>query len=88
VDYLWYNDFVRKPPQHIMNTNPTTIVTHEVNNLEFICITDHIRPEQYVEWEVEFTYQGKQYVGFLGGCPHFPSTKCDEFIVDAEPIIL
>ena len=66
-----------------MNT-PTNILTSHVSNLEFIRISDDIRPNKWVLWEVRFDYQGLSCVGFLGACPHRPSLVQDDTIEDCE----
>lgn len=45
--------------------NTTSIPTSSVSNLEFIEIADILRPDQWADWSVEFSYKGKEYEGFL-----------------------
>ena len=67
------------------NTLPDIISINKVRNLEFLRITDEIRPGQYVEWEVEFDYLSYSgCTGFLMACPYNPATLCDEFITEVE----
>jgi hypothetical protein len=56
----------------------------EVQNLEFIRISDDIRPNEWVEWEVRFTLDGLEYEGFLGACPFAPYVNHDEYIENPE----
>jgi len=67
------------------NTLPDIIAVKNVRNLEFICISDEVRPGQIVEWEVAFDYLSYSgCTGFLMACPYNPATNCDEFIHDVE----
>lgn len=59
---------------------PTTIDTALVSNLEFIRISEDIRPVQWVEWEVRFSYQGTDCEGFLQACPFRPNLMADSVI--------
>lgn len=56
----------------------------EVQNLEFIRISDDIRPNQWVEWEVRFSLDGLEYEGFLCACPFAPYVNHAEYIENIE----
>ena len=68
-----------------MNT-PSEISTDFIQDLEFIRISDEIRPNKWVEWEVRFVYEGYPCEGFLGGCPNRPNLHHDDVIESAERI--
>jgi hypothetical protein len=57
--------------------------TDTVTNLKFIRITDHVRPGQWVEWEVEFKRGEHSYSGFLYAQPNSPESMFDNEIHDA-----
>lgn len=67
-----------------MATIPTTIPFEDITDIEFLTISDHIRPGQWVEWEVRFDYQGDPCLGFLDGCPHHPTLHHGDQIENAE----
>ena len=43
----------------------TEINTSLVSDLTFIDIADTLRPDQWADWYVEFSYKGKDYEGSL-----------------------
>lgn len=47
-----------------------TIDTDSVQDLEFIEIADILRPDQWADWYVEFSYKGESYEGSLGAGVH------------------
>lgn len=53
----------------IMST-PTTLATDQVTNLEFQTLLDELKPGQWNDYGVSFTYNGKEYFGCLQSCPH------------------
>jgi hypothetical protein len=67
-----------------MNTS-LTLNTANVSDLAFVRLADRV-DSNWAEWEVEFDYNGKAYVGFLGACPFHPSLLHDDKIVEAELI--
>ena len=69
---------------HYMNPVPDIIPVNKVNNLEFIRISDDLRPGQWVEWEVEFSYLSYSCSGFLCACPVNPAMTCDDFIEECD----
>ena len=46
------------------------IKTSSVSDLTFIEIADTLRPDQWADWSVEFSYQGKEYEGSLQAGVH------------------
>ena len=42
--------------------------------------------DNWADWEVEFTVNGKSYVGFLGACPFHPEDMHDDDIIEAEEL--
>ena len=67
-----------------MTAIPHTLSTSDVQNLEFLRISDDICPNKWVEWEVRFDYHGLSCVGFLGGCPFRPNLVHDTAIEGCE----
>ena len=56
-----------------------------VSDLSFVSITDRV-DSNWADWEVEFTANGKSYVGFLGACPFHPEDMHDDDIIEAEEL--
>ena len=46
------------------------LAVNSVSDLTFIEITDTLRPDQWADWSVEFSYQGKEYEGSLQAGVH------------------
>ena len=46
------------------------IKTSLVSKLKFIEIADTLRPDQWADWYVEFSYKGKEYKGSLQAGVH------------------
>lgn len=67
-------------------TIPSTLTITEVQDLEFVRISDHVRPNQWVEWEVRFTFQGFSCEGFVMGCPSHPTLSNEGLIENIETI--
>jgi len=59
------------------------VSTSAVSDLSFVSIADRL-DSNWAEWEVEFNYDGKSYVGFLGACPLHPDLMHGEKILDVE----
>ena len=60
-----------------------TLNTSEVSDLEFIRVSDLIS-HKWADWEVNFTFEGKPYFGFLGACPYHPDMMQDVTIENCE----
>ena len=66
----------------VMN-NLLYISTSAVSDLSFVSIADRV-DSNWAEWEVEFNYDEKSYVGFLGACPFHPDEMHGDKILDVE----
>ena len=65
-------------------TRMTEINTSLVSDLTFIEITDTLRPHQWADWYVEFSYKGKEYEGSLGAGVHNAEDFHHDVIEDIE----
>lgn len=52
-------------------------------DLEFIEIVDHL-DHNWVEWMVEFSYEGIEYTGEIQACPFHPDLMHDTYICAIE----
>jgi hypothetical protein len=59
--------------------------TADVTDLSFVSISDRV-DSNWADWEVEFTANGKSYVGFLGACPFHPDDMHGDEIIEAEEL--
>lgn len=59
--------------------------TADVTDLSFVSISDRV-DSHWADWEVEFTANGKSYVGFLGACPFHPDDMYGDEIIEAEEL--
>jgi hypothetical protein len=59
--------------------------TADVTDLSFVSIADRV-DDNWAEWEVEFDYNGKPHVGFLGACPIHPELSYEDTITEAEEL--
>jgi len=55
-----------------MITIPNAMPVADTRNFTFRRITDHVRPSQWVKWEVGFEFNGLPCTGNLMSCPFFP----------------
>lgn len=62
-----------------------SITTAEVSHLDFVSIADRV-DSNWAEWEVNFEYEGKLHVGFLGACPFDPELMHGDYIFEAEEL--
>lgn len=65
------------------NISSATIPVSDVSDLDFVRVSDPIS-HKWVVWEVNFTFDGKPHVGFLGGCPYHPTLMHEDHIEDCE----
>jgi hypothetical protein len=47
-----------------------SVPTSSVSNIEFVEIVDELRPDQWADWDVVFSYNGKEYIGSLQAGVH------------------
>ena len=59
--------------------------TADVTDLSFVSISDRV-DSNWADWEVEFTANGKSYVGSLGACPLHPEDMYGDEIIEAEEL--
>lgn len=62
---------------------PSSLNVSEVTDLSFERVSDVIS-HKWATWEVNFRYDGKPFVGFLGACPNHPILMHDTKIEDCE----
>ena len=60
------------------------ITTSLVSNLTFLEIADTLRPDQWADWSVEFSYKGKEYEGSLQAGVHNAEDFHDDVIEQVE----
>ena len=44
-----------------------SVPTSSVSNIEFVEIVDELRPDQWADWDVVFSYNGKEYIKNIVG---------------------
>jgi len=64
-----------------MITLPNKMPVSDSRNFTFRHITDHVRPGQWVEWEVGFEFNGLPCTGNLMASPFFP-VKFDDLEIE------
>ena len=65
--------------------NLSRLDTSAVTDLSFVSIADRV-DDNWADWEVEFDYNGKPHVGFLGACPFHPELSHEDTIIEAEEL--